>query len=139
MTTLLNIKFGSDRMKTGGVAFWNFHSETPFETSIVSHVNENEKKNRKNLKNWKFKKKKCLEVQLRGTYQQNLSWIYSTVSERPDFTDDGRTTDGRTTDASATTVKTTHYNILPDCLSTCARQIIYPTDSTFLKYILHSK
>ncbi len=38
------------------------------------------------------------------SYAQNLAWIHAAVSEKPKFTDDGRT-DGRwTTDACAITV-----------------------------------
>ena len=43
-TTLFIIKFGSDRMKTGGVEFWNF-------APIRSHINEK----KKIVKIWKLK------------------------------------------------------------------------------------
>ncbi len=53
MTTLFIIKFGSNRMKCGGVAFGNF-------APIGFHINDNEKKFKS--KNFGKKKKKRLEI-----------------------------------------------------------------------------
>ncbi len=57
---------------------------------------------RKNLKMENNKKKKnhkknVLEIWWRGSYPQYWACIHATVSEKPEFTVDGRTTDGRTT------------------------------------------
>ncbi len=48
--------------------------------------------------------KNDLEIWWRGSYPQNLAWIHAAVSEKPEFTDDGRIDDGRTTDACTMTV-----------------------------------
>ncbi len=45
----------------------------------------------------KKKKNNRLVIQQRGSYPQNLAWIHAAVSEKPEFTYDGRT-DGRTND-----------------------------------------
>ncbi len=39
------------------------------------------------------KEKSGLEIWRIGSYPQNLVWIHAAVSEKPEFTDDGRTTD----------------------------------------------
>ncbi len=41
------------------------------------------------------KEKNGLEIWWRGSYPQHLAWIHAAVSEKLEFTDDGRTDDGR--------------------------------------------
>ena len=68
---------------------------------LGSNVNENEKKNLKNFKTKMEilkKKQNGLEMWLRRSCPQNVAWIHAAVSEKPEFTDDGRT-DGRWTPA----------------------------------------
>ncbi len=91
MTIIFVMKFGWNRIVTVG--------EVVFEISapIGSHVNENKKKNRKNLK-IKIKKKNGLELWRLGSFPQNLAWIHAIVTEEPELMD------GRTTDAWSTTV-----------------------------------
>ena len=71
---------------------------------IGSHVNEDDK-SRKKMKIETFEKnnnnnnnKNALEIWWRVSYPQKLAWIHATVSDKPEFTDDGRATDGRPTD-----------------------------------------
>ncbi len=69
LTTLFIIKFGSDQMKHGGN-----QDSTIFEifAPIGSNVNKNE------------------------SYPQSLAWLHEAASEKPEFTDNGRTMDACT-------------------------------------------
>ncbi len=62
-----------------------------------SHVNEKEKKNRKNLKIKTFEKKEKkigLEIWRIGSFPQNFAWIHGAVFEKFELTEGG-TDDGR--------------------------------------------
>ncbi len=56
---------------------------------IGSHVNENEKNNRKNLVIENFETRKICSGDMVGReLPQNLAWIHAAVSEKPEFMDD---------------------------------------------------
>ena len=96
MTALFIIRFGSDRMKTGGVAFEIF-------APIASHANEKEKTN---FKIWKveiLKKRKKAVWRYGAWVASHKIWLGS-VQRFFFFFEKPELTDGRTTDACATSV-----------------------------------